>query len=277
MADMGADLQGLRTPQDCVPADGEAIPWMPFNAGGRAPVLVVCDHATRRMPGEVGQLGLDDWVLDTHVAWDIGAADVACRLAALLDAPAVLSGFSRLVVDPNRGLDRAEAFPAISAGIAIPGNQSLDAAERRRRADNFWLPYHEAIARRLDAFRQHGVTPAFISVHSCTPVYDRIVRPWHIGVMWDRDTRIAPPLINALNAWGGIHVGDNEPYSGRHPFDYTIDHHAEAAGLPCVGLEIRQNLIDESDGADCWARLIARCLAPILANGRLYQERQSVH
>ena len=277
MADRGVDFRGPQTCPDGVSPDGSAVAWMPFNAGGRAPVLVVCDHATRRIPAELGQLGLDDWVLDTHVAWDIGAADVACRLARMLDAPAVLSGFSRLVVDPNRGLDRTEAFPPISAGIAIPGNQALDAVERRRRAEAFWLPYHEAIARRLDAFRQQGVTPAFISVHSCTPVYDRFVRPWHIGVMWDLDTRMGPPLIDALNRWGDIHVGDNEPYSGRHPFDYTIDHHAEAAGLPCVGLEIRQNLIDEPDGADYWARLIARCLQPVLADDALYQERLQVH
>ena len=257
--------------------DGAAVPWMLHNPNGRAPILVVCDHATRRMPPDLHQLGLDGWVLDTHVAWDIGAADVACRLARLLDAPAILSGFSRLVADPNRALDQPEAFPAISAGIAIPGNQDLTDKERVRRARDYWLPYHRGIDAKLAAFAGRGIVPAFISVHSCTPVYDRIVRPWHVGVMWDQDPRLGPALIDALEAWGGIHVGDNEPYSGKHPFDYTVDHHAEGAGLPCVGLEIRQNLIADAAGARDWADLLARCLRPILARDTLFRRFSQAH
>ncbi len=195
---MQAGTPEMVAARDGIGPDGTAVPWMLHNPDGRAPVLVVCDHATRRMPPRLRQLGLDDWVLDTHVAWDIGAADVACRLASLLDAPAILSGFSRLVADPNRGLDQPEAFPAISAGISIPGNLDLTSAERERRAREFWKPYHRGIAGMLATFSRRGVVPAFISVHSCTPVYDRVVRPWHIGVMWDRDPRLGPALIDAL-------------------------------------------------------------------------------
>jgi predicted N-formylglutamate amidohydrolase len=254
-----------------------AIPYFEHNAGGRAPILVVCDHATRRIPADLGHLGLDDWVLDTHVAWDIGAAAVACRLASELDAPAILSGFSRLVVDPNRGLGQPEAFPAISAGIAIPGNRDLSEDERERRAERFWRPYHRAIDTRLKTFADAGVTPAFISIHTCTPVYDRVVRPWHIGVLWDKDPRLAVPLMEALSDWGDIHVGDNEPYSGRHPFDFTVDNHAEAAGLPCVAVELRQNLVDDEAGADYWAGMLARSLAPALAREDLYRPLSGAH
>ena len=274
---MHADAPVVATAPGVAGPDGTAVPWMVHNPGGRAPVLVVCDHATRRIPPDMARLGLDDWVLDTHVAWDIGAAEVACRLALLLDAPAILSGFSRLVADPNRSLDLPEAIPAISAGISIPGNLDLTDADRDRRARDFWLPYHRGIDAALAEFARRDIVPAFISVHSCTPVYDRVVRPWHIGVMWDRDPRLGPALIDALDAWGDIHVGDNEPYSGKHPFDYTVDHHAEAAGLPCVGLEIRQNLIADTGGANDWSDLLARCLRPILARDNLYRRLSRVH
>ena len=274
---MHADAPVVATAPGGADPDGTAVPWMVHNPAGRAPVLVVCDHATRRIPPDMARLGLDDWVLDTHVAWDIGAAEVACRLALLLDAPAILSGFSRLVADPKRSLDLPEAIPAISAGISIPGNLDLTDADRDRRARDFWLPYHRGIDAALAEFARRGIVPAFISVHSCTPVYDRVVRPWHIGVMWDRDPRLGPALIDALDAWGDIHVGDNEPYSGKHPFDYTVDHHAEAAGLPCVGLEIRQNLIADTGGANDWSDLLARCLRPILARDNLYRRLSRVH
>ncbi len=252
-------------------------PFSVYNPDGRARVLLVCDHASRSIPHALDRLGLADWVLDRHVAWDIGAAAVARALADHLDAPAVLAGFSRLVVDPNRALDDPSAFPTISNGVAIPGNQALTDADRTRRVEACFAPYHAAIAARLDRFLNAGVTPAIIAVHSCTPVYAEVVRQWHVGVMWDEDPRIAVPLLQYLTDHQDLCVGDNEPYSGRDSHDYTLDHHAEANRLPYVGFEIRQDLIGDDAGAARWAALLADGLKPILASDELYQPLSPQH
>jgi predicted N-formylglutamate amidohydrolase len=244
---------------------------MTYNDHGRARVLLVADHATPFFPAAMNQLGLADWVLERHVAWDIGSDELTRCLADELDAPAVLAGFSRLIVDPNRRLDDPSAFVEISDGIAIPGNLDLSDDEKALRVQSFYAPYHDAIAARLAAFEARGVVPALISVHTCTPVFDRVVRPWHIGVMWDKDPRIPAPLIAHFNGTEDVCIGDNEPYSGRHPHDFTIDHHAEPAGLPHVGIEVRQDLVDSAEGAREWARILADGLRGILADDRLYQ------
>jgi len=249
----------------------DSPPFTLHNPRGGARVLVICDHASRAIPRALDQLGLDDWVLDRHVAWDIGAADVARALADRLDAPAVLAGFSRLVVDPNRALDDPSAFVHVSDGIAIPGNLDLTDADKLRRAEACSGPYHAAITAQLDAFEARGISPAVIAVHSCTPVYAEVVRQWHIGVMWDEDPRIAVPLIERLAAHDDLCVGDNEPYSGRDDHDYTLDTHAEGRRLPYVGIEIRQDLLQEPAQAARWADLLAGALAPILAADELYQ------
>ena len=192
-------------------------------------MLLVADHASPYFPAGMNQLGVADWVLERHVAWDIGSDELTRYLADALDAPAVLAGFSRLIVDPNRKLDDRTAFIQVSDGIAIPGNLDLDEAQKALRVQSFFEPYHNAIDKRIERFTANGTIPAFISVHTCTPEFDRIVRPWHIGVMWDQDPRIAVPLIEKFNSMDEICIGDNEPYSGRHPHDFTIDHHAEPA------------------------------------------------
>ncbi|MBT8065331.1 MAG: N-formylglutamate amidohydrolase [Xanthomonadales bacterium] len=250
---------------------GDPPPFMTYNDHGRARVLLVADHATPFFPAAMNQLGLADWVLERHVAWDIGSDELTRCLADELDAPAVLAGFSRLIVDPNRRLDDPSAFVEISDGIAIPGNLDLDEQEKHLRAKSFYAPYHDAIAARLAAFEARGIVPALISIHTCTPVFDRVVRPWHIGVMWDKDPRIPVPLIAHFNGTEDVCIGDNEPYSGRHPHDFTIDHHAEPAGLPHVGIEVRQDLVDSAEGAREWARILADGLRGILADDRLYQ------
>jgi predicted N-formylglutamate amidohydrolase len=209
-------------------------------------------------------------VLEEHVAWDIGVDELVRCLADELDAPAVLAGFSRLIIDPNRRPDDPNAIPAVSDGIAVPGNQDLDAAARQLRIDSFFRPYHDAIEARLDGFRERGVIPAVIAVHTCTPVFDRVVRPWHVGVMWDKDPRIPVPVIRHFDAIDSICIGDNEPYSGRHPHDYTIDFHAEAAGLPHAGFEVRQDLVANPEGAREWAGILADALRPVLADETLY-------
>jgi predicted N-formylglutamate amidohydrolase len=234
-------------------------------------LLLVADHASPYFPARMNQLGLADWVLEQHVAWDIGSDLLTEYLADRLDAPAILAGFSRLIVDPNRQLDDPSAFIQVSDGIAIPGNIDLDERQKALRIQSFFNPYHEAITARLDVFRQQGTTPALISIHTCTPEFDRIVRPWHIGVMWDRDGRIAQPLMRNLEAMEGICIGDNEPYSGRHPHDFTVDFHAEPTGLPHVGIEVRQDLVSDDAGAKKWATVLSRALKEILADPGLYR------
>lgn len=249
---------------------GDPPPYMTYNDHGSARVLLVADHASPFFPEGMNQLGLADWVLERHVAWDIGSDKLTRSLADELDARAVLAGFSRLIVDPNRKLDDPTAFIEVSDGIAIPGNMGLDDEQKALRVRSFFRPYHEAITARLERFGSRGFVPALISVHTCTPVFDRIVRPWQIGVMWDRDPRIAVPLMQRLRRMEGVCIGDNEPYSGRHPHDFTIDYHAEPDGLPHVGIEVRQDLVSDEAGARRWAAVLADALRPILARDSLY-------
>ena len=257
-------------PADALIGPGDPPPYMTYNDHGQAPVLLVADHASPFFPAALKQLGLADWVLEKHVAWDIGVDELVRCLADELDAPAVLAGFSRLIADPNRRPDDEGVIPDISDGIAVPGNMDLTAEQRRQRFESFFWPYHDAIDARLDAFRDQGVVPAMIAVHTCSPVFDRVVRPWHVGVMWDKDPRIPVALLEHFNAQDDVCIGDNEPYSGRHPHDFTIDFHAEANGLPHVGFEVRQDLVATNQGARYWAGILATALKPILADPKLY-------
>ncbi len=250
---------------------GDPPPYMSYNDHGQAPVLLVADHASPFFPAAMNQLGLADWVLERHVAWDIGSDQLARYLADALDAQVVLAGFSRLIVDPNRKPDDPTAFAEVSDGIAIPGNIGLDETQKALRIESFFKPYHDAIESRLNRFRAQGIVPALISIHTCTPVFDRVVRPWHIGVMWDRDPRVAAPLMANLRAMDGVCIGDNEPYSGRHPHDFTVDFHAEPAGLPHVGIEVRQDLVSDDRGAQKWAGVLAAALGPVLADNGLFR------
>ena len=233
---------------------------------GRAPLLIICDHASRAIPRVLGRLGLDETVLMRHIGWDIGAAEVTRRLAALLDAPAVLCVYSRLVVDCNRGLGDPTSIPEESDGVHVPGNVGLTPAARVARVDSIFRPYHTAIDARLAAFAGRGIVPVVFSVHSFTPVMNGFARPWHVGVLWDKDPRVPVPLIAELAAADPRRiVGDNEPYSAREPAGYSIRTHAEPAGLPHAAVEIRQDLIDTPVGAAQWADALAAALAPILA------------
>ncbi|MBI3451334.1 MAG: N-formylglutamate amidohydrolase [Rhodospirillales bacterium] len=250
-------------------ASGEAPPVEFYNRAGTTPLLLLCDHASRRVPRALGRLGLPVDAFDRHVAWDIGAADLAHVLADEFDAPLVLSGYSRLVIDLNRRLDDPTSIPETSDDIDIPGNRGLSAAARAARVHALFDPYHAAVAAALAAFKARGAVPAVISVHSCTPVFKGFERPWHVGVLWNEDGRLALPLIERLAAMSGIVVGDNQPYSGRDFHGFTTKHHAEAAGLAHATLEIRQDLIDTRHGAAEWAEVVARALRPLLADATL--------
>jgi predicted N-formylglutamate amidohydrolase len=230
--------------------------------------LIVCDHASNAIPPELETLGLGREALGHHIAYDLGAAEAARALARLIGAPAVLSTFSRLVIDPNRGLDDPTLVMRYSDGAIVPGNATIDPAEIARRGARFWAPYRREIAATADAMIATGEPPALISIHSFTPVWRGFLRPWKIGVLWDRDARIAKPLIRALRAEPDLRegdVGDNEPYGGGLPGD-TIDAIATSRGLANALIEIRQDLIAEGKHALKWAERIARPVAPILAD-----------
>jgi predicted N-formylglutamate amidohydrolase len=261
-----------RSPDDrSLLGPGDPPPVEVLDPQGNAPVLLVCDHASRAVPRRLGSLGVDEVALMRHIGWDIGAAEVTRHLVRLLDAPAVLSGYSRLVADCNRRLDDPSCMPEVSDGTEVRGNRALSAEARAARADALYFPYHEAIERRLEAFAARGVSPAVVSIHSFTPVMNGFVRPWHIGILWDKDPRIAVPLIDNLRARTELVVGDNEPYSAREPAGYSMLRHAIPAGLPHALLEIRQDLIDTPPGAEEWAESIAAALRPILATPDLYR------
>ena len=237
-----------------------------LNPQGRAPAVLICDHASRAVPPALRNLGLPDDELLRHIGWDPGTAAIAERLAHALDAPAVLSGVSRLVIDCNRRPDDPTLICEVSDGTVVPGNRALDDAERERRLARYFRPYHAAIADTLDAARQRSAQPALLSIHSFTPALRAKdeARPWHIGVVWDRDGRLAQPLLQALQDEGDLMVGDNLPYSGRDHSGYSIFEHGQNRGLHHVMIEVRQDLVSSEAGISEWAERLERCFRRML-------------
>jgi predicted N-formylglutamate amidohydrolase len=240
------------------------------NAVSDRPVLIVCDHASNRIPLALGDLGLGEAQLEQHIAWDLGAAEVAGRLAGQLDARVIYSGYSRLVVDVNRNGIAGGAVSALSDGILVPGNLGLSEADRQQRMSGLFQPYHEAVANTLGGLTRGTIVPVLLSIHSFTPFLHGLFRPWDIGILWDKDPRIAVPLLARLRSHWDLAIGDNLPYSGMHPADHTIDLHGEAGGLAHVGIEIRQDLIAAEDGQARFAGLLAEALVGILDQNEVY-------
>ncbi len=227
-------------------------------------LVLLCDHACNRMPAGYGTLGLPVGDLERHIAYDIGIAGVTRHLAAALDVPAVLTRFSRLLIDPNRGEDDPTLIMRLSDGAIIPGNRHLDAAERERRTACFYRPYHDAIRRVLQRVSATGSLPALLGMHSFTPVWKCVPRPWHCGVLWEHDTRLAMPLLAALRAEVELVVGDNEPYPGQYEGD-TLWQHGTQTGYPFCSIEVRQDLIGDDKGQREWAERLARIMDSINA------------
>jgi predicted N-formylglutamate amidohydrolase len=252
-------------------APDEPPPVELYNSLGEAPLLLTCDHASSTIPRSLAGLGLPPATISEHIGWDIGAAAVTRLLADAMNASAVLSRYSRLVVDCNRDPEDTSSIPALSDGVAVPGNRDLPPAARSARLAACFAPYHAAIAGRLDAFAAARRVPALLSIHSFTPVMSGKERPWHVGILWDKDPRLPAPLLAALRGDPAIAVGDNQPYSAREPAGYTVRHHAVARGLPHVALELRQDLIATAEGATRWAALLAAALRPILARPEIYR------
>ncbi len=251
--------------------DEDVPPVHEHNAQGSSPFLLTCDHYGRLLPKRLSDLGLPESELERHIAWDIGIAGVAERLAALSDAHLIAQRYSRLVIDCNRPPDVASSIPLLSEATVIPGNEKLsrEAAEQRRR--EIFDPYHCRIGAIIDRRLHARKATVLVSLHRFTPIYAGVARPWHIGTLYHRDTTLPPLLLRALRAEGDLVVGDNKPYAVSELTDYTIPVHGEARGLINTGIEIRQDLIADQSGQQQWAERLARILVEIEAQLRAEQ------
>jgi predicted N-formylglutamate amidohydrolase len=232
-------------------------------------LLLLCDHASNALPPEYGSLGLPPEQFARHIAWDIGAAAVTRALAARFRAPAVLTRFSRLLIDPNRGGDDPTLVMKISDGAIVPGNVAADAREVARRRERFWRPYRDAAGRLIDGMIAAGKPPVILSIHSFTPVWRGFPRPWEVGLLWDSDPRLAQGLLAQFEPALASPIGDNEPYDGALVGD-TLYELGTARGLAHVIVELRQDLIAAPEGAGRWAGIVADALAPVLRDPDLH-------
>jgi predicted N-formylglutamate amidohydrolase len=249
----------MNPPKKLLEAD-EPPPVSVHNTDGKSPFLLVTDHAGNRIPRALGRLGVPEAELERHIAWDIGIVGFGRLLADALDATLIQQNYSRLVIDCNRPLDAATSIAEISEHTAIPANVGLDVTNRATRAREIFWPYHDRIEVELDRRREAGRPAALIALHSFTPVFEGAVRPWHTGVLYNRDPRFAHLLMALLQRIEGLVIGDNEPYSVTDASDYTIPMHGERRGLHHVAIEIRQDLIAEDNGQRAWGVLLARLL-----------------
>src|SRR3954468_20743302 len=228
------------------------------NTAGRSPFLLTCDHYGRLIPRALGDLGLPASELTRHIAWDIGIAGVAGQLSKHLDAHLIAQRYSRLVIDCNRPPCAASSIPVLSEATAIPGNEGLTRAAADARRRSIFDPYHRRITDVIDRRVRERRPTVLVALHSFTPVYAGVARPWHIGTLYQRDTHLAPLLLKQFRAEGDLVVGDNEPYAVNDATDYTIPVHGEARGLMNCGIEIRQDLIADVSGQQQWADRLAR-------------------
>ncbi|MEX0809934.1 MAG: N-formylglutamate amidohydrolase [Dongiaceae bacterium] len=254
--------------------DRDEVPVVTIrNGGGTSEALLVADHAGRAIPRKLGTLGLTDAQRSLHIACDIGIGMVTYGLSHLLDAPAVLAGYSRLVMDLNREPGGFGSFVEASDGIEIPGNRGLTEDDRRLRKAALFDPYHLAITALIETRKQLKRKTALICLHSFTPEIDGFKRPWHIGVLWNGTFGgIAERLLKSLRTEPGLCIGDNEPYDARGDVGYTQRHHAVPVGMPNVLIEIRQDLIADEDGQGACANLLAKHFGPILMDESLWAE-----
>ena len=248
----------------------EPQPILVERADRPSPFVFACDHAGRRMPRALGDLGLAAEHFERHIASDVGIEPLARRLAAALDAPLVAQTYSRLVIDCNRPTHVPASIPTLSEATPIPGNEGISRAERDARIDALFRPYHDTLDRILEARHRAGVPTVVIAMHSFTPVYNGTSRPWRLGLLYNRDARLAGAMLRILNDDAAPYIGDKLPYPVSDETDYTLPVHGERRGLLHVGFEIRQDLISERAGQSAWAdwlelllrRLLLERLAP---------------
>lgn len=243
--------------------DDEPHPLEVHNAGGKSDFFLICEHAGRLIPRAYGDMGLSAVDLERHIAWDIGAKQVAVALSTLLDAPLFTQRYSRLVCDCNRRPDVADFAPVRSEDTTIPANVGISDEERRARADAIFWPFHDAVSEALDRRAAAGRRTLLVTVHSFTPVFRGRSRPWEIGILYNRDRQFAPAIAEWLKANTDFCVGINEPYSVGDETDYAIPVHGERRGLPCAEFEIRNDLIRTEETARTWAGVVARAVQAV--------------
>jgi predicted N-formylglutamate amidohydrolase len=246
-------------------AADEPDPVKVFRPDGASPFFLTCDHAGRLVPRALGDLGVSKSEYERHIAWDIGAAAVSRLVSDALDAPLVEQVYSRLVIDCNRDPAVESAMPDMSELTPIPGNVGLGAEDRAMRRDEIFQPYHSRIADLLDLRIAAGKKAVLVAMHSFTPVFKGVARPWHIGVLYNHDPALACILYDLLEKEGDLMVGDNEPYHVSDETDYGIPVHGERRGIPHVEIEIRQDLIGDRAGQQAWAERLVRLLPLALA------------
>lgn len=234
-------------------------------------MVLLGDHAMNRLPASYGRLGLPQEAFTRHIAFDIGIEGLTRSLAEKLGVPAVLGCFSRLLIDPNRGEDDPTLIMKISDGAIIPGNHPITATEWNNRIETFHRPYHRAVSQTIGAVAdQSGMAPLVLSLHSFTPAWKGVPRPWHAAVLWDSDDRAVHPFLSLLRAPGDILVGDNEPYDGALKGD-TMYQHCMATGIPHALMEVRQDLIGDVAGIADWAERLAPIFAALNADPALHE------
>jgi predicted N-formylglutamate amidohydrolase len=229
------------------------------NENGASRTLLVCEHASRHMPARYRDLGLPPGERDRHIAWDIGAAAVTRELAAALDAPAYLGTYSRLLIDLNRPIGAPSSIPERSEATDIPGNVGLDAAERDARRQAIFAPFQARLSERLERRRPDRI----VAIHSFTPVFLGVSRPWHIGILYDAARDFGEAMLAKLREDRAIVVGANVPYVIERSEDYTVPVHGDDLGIPAILVEIRNDLIREADGVSEWAARLARALSHV--------------
>jgi predicted N-formylglutamate amidohydrolase len=244
-------------------AADEPAPVLEHNAGGASPFFLTCDHYGRLVPRALGDLGVAHSEWERHIAWDIGIGGVTTQLSHALSAHMIAQTYSRLVIDCNRPPDVQSSIPVLSEATRIPGNEEISKADRQARRIEIFQPYHDRIKAILDARARSKQPTILLAMHSFTPLYAGVARPWHIGTLYNRDRRLAKILLDLLHAEGDLVVGDNQPYAASDATDFCIPVHAEPRGLIHCGIEIRQDLIADEAGQHEWADRLTRILHAI--------------
>jgi predicted N-formylglutamate amidohydrolase len=252
-------------------SESDPAPYEIVNREGTTPLLLICDHASNRIPKQLNNMGLTKDELNEHIGWDIGAAGVTRHLSDKFNAPAVLCNYSRLVIDCNRQPGDPTSIPEISDGITVPKNHHLSESDQVQRSEAVFWPYHHAITEVGAHLWRKGTPPALFSIHSFTPelMSRQEDRPWHIAILWKRDPRLAAPLIEILSRETGLKVGNNVPYSGFEDA-YTIDLHGAAPGLPYCAIEIRQDLISDPESQRKWGDILHHALSEIMTDTSIF-------
>lgn len=243
-----------------MPKKKKETPYLLLNKNGKANGLLICDHAGKKIPAAYKNFGLQQKDIEKHIGWDIGAADVTRALSRMLDMPALLGVYSRLLVDLNRAKNHPEFIPAVSDGISIPGNRALSKVEKKDRLKKYFDPYQDKIDQEINRLARRDLqNPLLIAVHSLTPVLGGRRRPWDISILWNKNRALAFKIIAALERQNpGIKIGRNKPYTlkDRRFKGSTIHRHGHQRDIPYVFVEFRQDLIDTPKKAEKWAKVL---------------------